>query len=164
MRSKLFVSTTGHLAPWPPSTITRFIWFVFVTAMGKSTIIRLSSRFVQKSRHQFTAGLQQQRCMVCRCSDADIGLYIYVVNTSLIRYSKNSENFRFAKTNAKQRKTQKKSDRSVLSSPLGQDLVRCTNDDLTRLTRGGQEIVETTCENSYIHFKLAVLGQSCPHL
>ena len=28
----------------------------------------------------------------------------------------------------------------------------------------GQEIVETTCENSYIHFKLAVHGQSYPHL
>ena len=55
-----------------------------------------------------------------------------------------------------------KSDRSVLSSPLGQDLVRCTNDDITRLTRGGQEIVETTCENSYIHFKLAVSWPKLP--
>ena len=64
----------------------------------------------------------------------------------------------------KGRDTEKKPDRSVLSSPLGQDLVRCTNDDLIRLTMGGQEIVETTCENSYIHFKLAVRGQSCPHL
>ena len=56
---------------------------------------------------------------------------------------------------------QKKSDRSVLSSLLGQDLVWCTNDDLTR---GGQEIVETKCENSYIHLNLAVRGQSCPLL
>ena len=48
-----------------------------LTFWGQSTITRLSSRFVQKSRHQFTAGGRQQRCLVCRCSDADIGLYIY---------------------------------------------------------------------------------------
>ena len=85
-------------------------------------------------------------------------------NIHSLWYSKNPENFRFAKTNAKQRKTQKESDVAVLSPLLDQDLVRCTNDDLTRLTREGQEIVETTCENSYIHFKLAVHGQSYPHL
>ena len=45
------------------------------------------------------------------------------------------------------RKTGKigKSDRSVLSSPLGQDWV-WSNDDLSR---GGHEIVEATSENSY---------------
>ena len=52
------------------------------------------------------------------------------------------------------------SDRSVLSSPLGQDWVRCTNDDLTRLTRGGQEIVETTCDNSYTHFNLQFVAKA----
>ena len=52
------------------------------------------------------------------------------------------------------------SDRSVLSSPLGQDWVRCTNDDLTIFTRGGQEIVETTFENSYIHFNLQFVAKA----
>ena len=45
----------------------------------------------------------------------------------------------------------------MLSSPLGQDWVRCTNDDLTR---GGQEIVEPTCENSYIHFNLQFVAKA----
>ena len=39
-----------------------------------------------------------------------------------------------------------KSDRSVLSSPLGQDWV-WSNDDLSR---GGHEIVETTSENALV--------------
>ena len=65
---------------------------------------------------------------------------------------KNSLNFIFAKTDAKQKKSQKAGNQTdQFTSPLGKDLVRCTNDDLTR---GGQEIVETTCENSYIHFNM----------
>ena len=41
--------------------------------------------------------------------------------------------------------------RQISAKPLGQDWVRCTNDDLTRLTRGGQKSVEITCKDSNIH-------------
>ena len=73
-----FVTTKGHLAQWPPSTITQFNLFVFVTAMGQSTVTRLIWLIwfaVQQSRHQFKAG-RQQRCPVCCSSDVDVGLSI----------------------------------------------------------------------------------------
>ena len=52
------------------------------------------------------------------------------------------------------------SDRSVPLSPLCEDWVRCTNDDLRRLPRGGQEIVKTTCKNTCIHFNLQCVAKA----
>ena len=85
--------------------------------------------------------------------------YYYFTHLDTQKTPKTSDSLKPTE-NKKEVTKARNSDRSVLSSLLGQDWVRRTNDDLTRLTREGKEIVETTCENSYIHFNLQFVAKA----